>query len=270
MTRKSLLFYALSAVVAGSVFWACRKDLRSETGMQDDALTVEQARAFFENTVAPTKTSGYLSSGRSAGGDLNPGEMTPLWNRSHSATLNYYVDGVDVEIDADYRYCAVFNEVTAEGDTVRHTVELVQKLVVNRWRNHPRWLGLYAYIATIIPAPQYYARHKDFGRRFVNLGDKGDFSGFVIYHTLSGEFVNADRYDGGKDDGAGVRHGRRGCRPVRGGEDARQRGAVRERTVDVRVGSGSAGSNRANVQGLRNHVLLLQRQSRERRQMSVQ
>ena len=198
MKRKLLLFYTLSTVVAASVFWACRKDLRQEAEVPDDALTVEQARAFFENSVAPTKAGGYLSSNRSAGGDLNPGGMTPLWDRSHSATLNCYVDGVDVEIDADYGYCAVFREVTAEGDTVRRTVELAQKLVVNRWRNHPRWLGLYAYIATIIPTPRYYARHKDFGRRFVNLGDKGDFSGFVIYHTLSGEFVNADRYEGGR------------------------------------------------------------------------
>lgn len=31
----------------------------------------------------------------------------------------------------------------------------------------------------------------------MNLGDKRGFSGFVIYHTLSGEFVNADRYDDG-------------------------------------------------------------------------
>lgn len=208
MKRKLLLLYALSAVVAASMFCACRKDLGQETEVPDDALTVEQARAFFENSVAPTKAGGYLSPDRRAGGDLNPGGVTPLWDRSHSATLNGYVDGVDVEIDADYGYCAVFREVTAEGDTVRRTVELAQKLVVNRWRNHPRWLGLYAYIATIIPTPRYYARHKDFGRRFVNLGDKGDFSGFVIYHTLSGEFVNADRYEGGKDDGAGVRLGK--------------------------------------------------------------
>lgn len=101
-------------------------------------LTVEQAQAFFENSTALTKAGGYLSSARSAGGDLNPGDMTPRWDRAHRATLNNYVDGVDVEIDPTYGYSAVFPEVTSGGNTVRRTVEVAQKLVVNRWRNHPR------------------------------------------------------------------------------------------------------------------------------------
>ncbi|MCC8062440.1 MAG: hypothetical protein LIO68_04260 [Rikenellaceae bacterium] len=197
MERK-LLFCAFLTLIAAGVLWACRKEWRPDSDAAKDALTVEQARAFFENSTALTKAGGYLSSARGAGGDLNPGDVTPRWERAHRATLNNYVDGVDVEIDPTYGYSAVFPEVTSGGDTVRHTVEVAQKLVVNRWRNHPRWLGLYAYIATIIPTPRYYAMHKDLGRTFVNLGDKRGFSGFVIYHTLSGEFVNADRYDDGK------------------------------------------------------------------------
>ena len=49
-----------------------------------------------------------------------------------------------------------------------------------------------------MPTPDYYDRHKNFGRTFVNLGDKDGFSGFVIYHDLNGFFVNADRYDDGE------------------------------------------------------------------------
>ncbi len=197
MERK-LLFCAFLTLIAAGVLWACRKEWRSDSDATQDALTVEQARAYFENSTTLTKAGGYLSSARGAGGDLNPGDVTPRWERAHRATLNNYVDGVDVEIDPTYGYSAVFPEVTSGGDTVRRTVEVAQKLIVNRWRNHPRWLGLYAYIATIIPTPRYYATHKDLGRTFVNLGDKRDFSGFVIYHTLSGELVNADRYNDGK------------------------------------------------------------------------
>lgn len=58
--------------------------------------------------------------------------------------------------------------------------------------------GVYAYIVTLIPTPEYYARHKDFARKFVNLGPKNGFSGIVTYHTLKGRFVNADRYRDGK------------------------------------------------------------------------
>lgn len=145
-----------------------------------------------------TKAGGYLSSNGGASSDLNPGDFTPRWDRAHRAALNYQVDGVDVVIDADYTYSAVFSEATPQGDTLRRSVPIEQKLVVNRWRNHPQWLGLYAYIATIVPTPDYYARHKNFGRDFVNLGDKNGFSGFVIYHRLDGLFVNADRYVDGE------------------------------------------------------------------------
>ena len=198
MKWKLLLLCAFGAVGAASVFWACRKELRDEAAAPEDLLTVEQARAFFENSVAPTKAGGYLSSAGGPGGDLNPGDFTPHWDKAHRAALDYQVDGVDVEIDADYTYSAVFVETTPGGDTVRRRVDVAQKLVVNRWRNHPRWLGLYAYIATIVPTPDYYDRHKNFGRTFVNLGDKDGFSGFVIYHDLNGFFVNADRYDDGE------------------------------------------------------------------------
>lgn len=198
MKWKLLLLCAFGAVGAASVFWACRKELRDEAAAPEDLLTVEQARAFFENSVAPTKAGGYLSSAGGPGGDLNPGDFTPHWDKAHRAALDYQVDGVDVEIDADYTYSAVFVETTPGGDTVRRRVDIAQKLVVNRWRNHPRWLGLYAYIATIVPTPDYYDRHKNFGRTFVNLGDKDGFSGFVIYHDLNGFFVNADRYDDGE------------------------------------------------------------------------
>ena len=169
-----------------------------EVTEQKDILTLEQARACFENSVAMTKAGGYLSSNGGASSDLNPGDFTPRWDRAHRAALNYQVDGVDVVIDADYTYSAVFSEATPQGDTLRRSVPIEQKLVVNRWRNHPQWLGLYAYIATIVPTPDYYARHKNFGRDFVNLGDKNGFSGFVIYHRLDGLFVNADRYVDGE------------------------------------------------------------------------
>lgn len=197
--KRPVLFLCIFGVLgAASVFWACRKELREEAAAPEDLLTVEQARAFFENSVAPTKAGGYLSSAGGPGGDLNPGDFAPHWDKAHRAALDYQVDGVDVEIDADYTYSAVFVETTPGGDTVRRRVDIAQKLVVNRWRNHPRWLGLYAYIATIVPTPDYYDRHKNFGRTFVNLGDKDGFSGFVIYHDLNGNFVNADRYDDGE------------------------------------------------------------------------
>lgn len=101
-------------------------------------------------------------------------------------------------IDPTFIFTARFRRTDRRGDTVFYTVDAAQRLVINRWHNHPRWEGMYAYIATVIPTPEYYARHKNFGQKFVNLGSKNGFSGIVVYHTLKGRFVNADKYRDGK------------------------------------------------------------------------
>lgn len=198
MDRNVFLLCILCVLTTTSALGTNRDEGVQAAAPPEDLLTVEQARAFFESSVAATRANGYWSSASEPGSSLNPGDFTPLWDQAHRSALNDQVDGVDVEIDAEHTYSAEFIVSPHQGYTVHRSVPIVQKLVINRWRNHPKWHGLCDYIVSIIPTPDYYAQHKNFGRDFVNLGDKNGFSGFVIYHRLDGSFVNADRYVDGE------------------------------------------------------------------------
>ncbi len=190
--------YGLSAAAVGIVIWACRRDRfgGDAPGSVEPTLTVSEARDFFEyqySEMLPYRTK--LSADRPTG--LMPGDFTPLWDKAHRAVADRYLEGVDLPIDPRFLFTGTFWEPNRRGDTIRRTVDIVQKLVVNRWHDHSQWNGLYTYIATLVPTPEYYARHRDYGRKFINLGDKNGFSGLVIYHSLDGRFVNADKYSDG-------------------------------------------------------------------------
>lgn len=196
--RRTLLYYGLAALAVGAIFLGCRRDrLGGSDGKPEPGISVQDARSFFEQQAVTTKAAAYLNADSDHPHGFSPGDFTPLWDRATRAAANQWVEGVDLPIDPKFIFTAVFKSVSAAGDTLRTTVDITQKLVINRWHNHPRWEGLYAYIATIIPAAEYAARHNNIGRSFVNLGEKRDFSGVVVYHNLEGRFVNADKYNNG-------------------------------------------------------------------------
>ena len=196
--KQKWFVYGLAAAAAGWIVWACQHDRSPGANpyAMEPTLTVAEAQDFFEQQYAETVPYlTKLSPDRPTG--LMPGDFTPLWDKATRAVANRCLEGIDVPIDPRFIFTASFPEIGRGGDTVFRTVDAVQKLVVNRWHDHPKWEGLYAYIATLIPTPEYYARHRNYGRTFVNLGSKGRFSGLVVYHTLGGRFVNADKYRDG-------------------------------------------------------------------------
>lgn len=187
------------AAIVGVVFWACQRDRFGYDGPNTvkPTLTIAEARVFFESQMEQVVfASTKLPDDKPTA--LMPGDFTPLWDRATGAVADRWTEGIDLPIDPHFIFTAEFRKIDGKGDTVFKTVDIVQKLVVNRWHDHPLWNGMYVYIASVIPTPEYYARHKDFGRRFVNLGKKDGFSGLVVYHTLEGYFVNADKYRNGK------------------------------------------------------------------------
>lgn len=155
----------------------------------EPTLTVGEARDFFEyqfSEMAPymTKATGDRPVG------MMPGDFTPLWDKARIGA-NREMDGADVPIDPKFIFVAVFNKITPEGDTLRQTVDITQKLVVKKWRDTSDYKA-FCYIASIVPTPEYYARHRNVGREFRYAGGKGSFSGFVIYRTLTGRWVGVD------------------------------------------------------------------------------
>lgn len=82
-------------------------------------------------------------------------------------------------------------------DTVLRAVNVTQKLVIKKWRDTEEYEA-FCYIASIVPTPEYYARHKNVARDFQYAGSKGNFSGFVVYRTLAGKLVGIDNYENGR------------------------------------------------------------------------
>lgn len=195
--RRKLLTYILLAAVTGVVLWACQRDRfgHDDSNAVKPTLTVSEAQSIFERQMSqamPTLTK--LSNDRTVG--LMPGDFTPLWNKARIGA-NREMDGADVPIDPKFIFVAVFRNITPEGDTLRRTVDVTQKLVVKKWRDTTDYQA-YSYIASIVPTPEYYARHKNVGKEFRYAGGKGVFSGFVLYHTLDGRLVAIDNFRDGK------------------------------------------------------------------------
>lgn len=195
--RRRLLTYILLAAVTGVFLWACQRDRfgHDDPNAVKPTLTVSEAQSIFERQMSqamPTLTK--LSNDRPIG--LMPGDFTPLWNKARIGA-NREMDGADVPINPHYIHVAVFRRLTLEGDTLYRTVDVIQKLVVKQWRDTSDFKA-YSYIASIVPTPEYYARHKNVGKEFRYAGSKGEFSGFVVYQTLEGIPVAITNYRDGK------------------------------------------------------------------------
>lgn len=127
---------------------------------------------------------------------LMPGDFTPMWDKARIGA-NPEMDGADVPIDPKFIFVAVFNKITPEGDALRQTVDVTQKLIVKKWRGTEEYEA-FCYVASIVPTPEYYAKHKNTAKEFRYAGGKGSFSGFVIYRTLTGLLVGVDNYRNGQ------------------------------------------------------------------------
>lgn len=195
--KRKLLFYLSLMAGVGVVLWACRREQfgTGDPNAVEPTLTINEARDFFEyqfSEMSPFMTK--VTGDRPVG--MLPGDFTPLWDKARIGA-NREMDGADVPIDPKYIFVAVFNRVNERGDTIRHTVDVTQKLVVKKWRDTEEYEA-FCYIASIVPTPEYYARHKNVARDFQYAGSKGNFSGFVVYRTLAGKLVGIDNYENGR------------------------------------------------------------------------
>ncbi len=202
MAKKLSRSFLIAIATSATAIIACRHD-RFGINDADDSrehLTIEQARTFFE-----TQCGGLLLTksqrGHTHGDDnrvygIDPGDFAPVWSQAVTGS-SPHVDAVDVTITPAWHYEAVFHEINRRGDVVRRTVEVAQKLVVTQWHGHNRWEGKYAYVATLIPTPDYYATHKNYRSKYSSAVQGSDFTGIVYYHSLDGRFVHADRLDRG-------------------------------------------------------------------------
>lgn len=195
--RRKLLTYGLLVAIVGVVFWACQRDRfgHNDPNAVKPTLTVNEAQNIFESQMGqaiPALTK--LPSDNPVG--MMPGDFTPLWDKARIGA-NPEMDGADVPIDPKFIFVAVFRSIRPEGDTLRQTVDVIQKLVIKKWRDTSDYKA-YSYIASIVATPEYYAKHKNVGKDFQYGGGKGSFSGFVVYQTLEGIPAAIVNYRNGK------------------------------------------------------------------------
>ncbi|GHU98830.1 hypothetical protein FACS1894159_01900 [Bacteroidia bacterium] len=196
--KKIYYLYISIAVMTVVAFFACVKDYEdSHSGKYaSNTLSVDEAREFFENQIALQATRG---GGRRKTPTLDPGEFTPHWNRAKTSAGNTLAS-VDVPISAQYRFKALRGQ-TEKGRAKAYAVDVEQKLVVVKGARNQK---MSPYIMTFIPDEAYAAKNR--GRiadRFVNSGDRGGYSGVVVYtHPVLGIPVEVNRFvDGKKVDG---------------------------------------------------------------------
>ncbi len=138
----------------------------------DCVLTVEDAKAFFENKkldVCHTKSDcdpmpKYLM----------PGDFTPLWSNAQVSN-DGKSSNVNVPIIGEYKYKAyrsyhLNNKIKAYSVDVAHKLVITKNVKTNR---------INSYLTTFIPDEN--CKGKKYSENFIRKGSKNNFSGWVIY-----------------------------------------------------------------------------------------
>ena len=203
MKRLPNIIRLLLLICAAAVIPDCAKipELHEREAEPDSrvSLSVEEARQYFESeygTLSVTKTV----NGEARVPWLMPGDITPMWEKAVESWKGNTAS-VDVEVIPTYRYKAVRSEFR-NGKAEAYSVDVYQKLVVVK--KHDDETGedrMGQYILTLIPDKGYDRSHRgNVAERFINTGDKGSYSGLVVYFC-GGLPMRIAWYENGKETG---------------------------------------------------------------------
>lgn len=141
----------------------------------DKLLTVDEARAYFEQQITHETRSGHARS------TFLPENFTPEWNDAIQAE-NGKVTRVDAPIRSNTRLRALRSEYT-DCTAQPYIVDVAVKLVVLQkfgLKSH-----LSQYLMLLVPDRAYYANHKNGMDEIVpESDDMKNYSGYAIYYQL--------------------------------------------------------------------------------------
>ena len=157
----------------------------NETASTDNtqtSLIVQEAKEFFANNYA---AYAYARSGGKTDANkyLNPGDFTPMWEKSVVSQNAGYVN-VDVPIISQNRFRVLRSEIR-NGQAQAYKVVVTQRLVISKDIESGKQLS---YLMNFIPDRKYYAQNKgNVGNHVTSLG-KEDFSGLIVYALCPGNY----------------------------------------------------------------------------------
>lgn len=168
-----LIFFIGMVVVCYSCLQDDLKSLPTDVCEIENALTLEEAKAFFNTQMSVSTTKS--SSNRTE--VLSLGDFSPCWDQTVSSN-GKNISNMDVPVWSQYKYkvirCNMHNSVARA-----YTVNITQKMVVSK---NVKTNKLGQYYMTLIPDQSYYRGNKgDFSSLFISHGDKNKYSGLVIY-----------------------------------------------------------------------------------------
>ena len=189
----------LTAAIISIILVCCTKKdtdiTQPATDRAEDAgrLTVSQTKQFFENLTA--KRNALTKAADEYLNRLVVGDFTPNWNNA-VASNDGIIGSVDVPIESQMKYIALRQH--HEGEiTFTSRIPLYPKLVFVK---NDTLNSIFPYLLSLIPDKDFYINHReeDIAGNFINLGNKGGFSGLAIYTTPhTGYLIRASRFENG-------------------------------------------------------------------------
>ena len=161
----------------------------------DDAgrLTIMQSKLFFENFTA--KRNAVTKAADEYLNRLVVGNFTLNWNNA-VASNDGIIGSVDVPIEPQMKYVAL-RQYREDNITFVSRTPLYQKLIFVK---NDTLNSIFPYLLSLIPDKDFDDNHQgeDIAGNFINLGDKGGFSGLAIYTTpYTGYLIRASRFENG-------------------------------------------------------------------------
>lgn len=143
---------------------------------QHENFSLLEAKEFFEKQTLKFSAS-TRSAEKSYNSRLSPGDFVPDWTKTVASSQKHIVS-YDIPIESEYQCKAIYTDYK-NGKATANFVNVYQKLVIVKDMKTNR-LG--QYILTLIPDGKYEKRYKNrICDKFINAGDKSDFTGIAIY-----------------------------------------------------------------------------------------
>ena len=187
-----------TAIVSIILVCCTKKDMDIPSLPADSAedagrLTIMQSKLFFENLTA--KRNAVTKAADDHSNRLIIGDFAPNWDNA-IASNDGIIGSVDVPIESQMKYVAL-RQYRDDNTTFISRTPLYQKLIFVK---NDTLNSIFPYLLSLIPDKDFYINHRDedIAGNFINLGNKGGFSGLAIYTTTyTGYLIRASRFENG-------------------------------------------------------------------------